>query len=93
MRRITLLLLALGALGCSTAGTAAGTPPPEVSLENKVWAKSNEAYAGRGEFERASATCGGRGDGELPEVSAGPGARREFIRCMADEGWILVDAP
>ena len=82
-------LLALVALGCSTAAPLS----PEHSLEGKVWAKAEGAYAGPGDYEQAVAACDGPGGGELPAVAAAPATARSFIRCMADRGWILVDAP
>ena len=88
MRRLV-PLLALAALGCA----AAPPGPTELSLEDKVWAKADEGYVAPGDYEQAAAACRGPGDGGLPEVSAEPGAAREFVRCMADRGWILVDAP
>jgi len=94
MRRIT-RLLALVTLGCAAAVPA----PPELSLENKltlenkVWARANEAYVGPGDYETAAAACRGPRDGGLPEVAAAPGAARDFVQCMDREGWILVDAP
>jgi len=88
MRRIT-RLLALVTLGCAAAVPA----PPELSLENKVWARADEAYVGPGDYEKAAAACRGPRDGGLPEVAAAPGAARDFVRCMSGECWILVDAP
>ena len=88
MRRIS-RLLALVALGCA----APAPTTPERSLENKVWAKAGDAYAGPGDYERAAAACRGPADGGLPEVAEGPGAMRDFLRCMDGHGWILVDAP
>jgi hypothetical protein len=82
MRRI-LALLALAALGCAASGT--------VSLEDKVWAKAEAAYAGPGDYERAEAAC--RAEGGLPDVAAGPRTTRDFVRCMRGQGWILVDRP
>ena len=80
MSRI-LALLALAALGCAASGA--------VSLEDKVWAKAGEAYAGPGDYERAEAAC--RGSDGLPDVAAGPRTSRGFVRCMRTQGWILVD--
>ncbi len=82
-------LVAVFALGCSTAVPTA----PDVSLDGKVWAKANDAYAAPGDYEKAVAACRGPGGGELPEVAAAPEVASGFVRCMADEGWILVDAP
>jgi hypothetical protein len=81
MSRI-LALLALASLGCAASA---------VSLEDKVWAKADEAYAGPGDYERAEAACRIR-DG-LPDVAAGPRTSREFVRCMRTQGWILVERP
>jgi hypothetical protein len=92
MRRIT-WLLALVTLGCAAAVPTPTEPSLENALENKVWAKAGEAYAGPGDYERAAAACRGPTDGGLPAVAAAPGAARDFIRCMAREDWILVDAP
>ncbi|MDH3212417.1 MAG: hypothetical protein OEM05_08010 [Myxococcales bacterium] len=82
MSRI-LALLALAPLGCAAWGA--------VSLEGKVWAKANGAYAGPGDYERSEAVC--RSGDRRPDVAAGPGPSREFVRCMRGQGWILVDRP
>ena len=82
MSRI-LALLVLVPLGCAALGA--------VSLEEKVWAKAGDAYAGPGDYERADAACR-TGDG-LPDVAAGPRTSRGFVRCMRTQGWLLVDQP
>ena len=88
MRRIN-PMLALVALGCASPVPAS----PELSMENKVWARADAAYVAPGDYEQAATACRGPRDGGLPEVSAGPEAARDFVRCMDGRGWILVDAP
>jgi hypothetical protein len=82
MSRI-LALLALAPLGCAASGA--------VSLEDKVWAKAGDAYAGPGDYERAETVC--LAGGGLPDVAAGPSTSRGFVRCMRAQGWILVGQP
>jgi hypothetical protein len=60
------------------------------SLGDRVWAKSHAAYAGPGDYERASSAC--LADDGLPDVAAGPG-QREFVDCMRGHGWVLVKRP
>jgi hypothetical protein len=63
----TLALLALAPLGCAAGGA--------VSLDGKVWAKADGAYAGPGDDERAEAAC--RSGDRRPDVAVGPGISRE----------------
>ncbi len=83
MNRI-LAAAGLAALGSALALGCLGAPG------DRVWAKSNAAYAAPGDYERAESNCLVN-DG-LPNVAAGPG-QRDFVDCMRGHGWVLVKRP